>query len=332
MPVRVGIPRYLAYFSYYPLWKTFFEELGLQVVVSSPTTQKTLDDGVAEAVNDACIPIKLYHGHVMEIKDKVDLLFVPRLLSVRRFGTETFCPKFRGLTDLLRASISGLPEVLDTGVDLARGRFELFRICREVGERFGADFSTVVRAYWRARGVFRRYQQLLLQGNMPEKAMEYLEKGLKKRPTAAAKRGRSGISLAVLGYPYTVYDRFTNLDLIKRLESLGVSVLTAEMVPPRLLLREAGVMPKQMFWHYSNRALHAAFYYLNRGLVDGIVHVTAFACGPDAMLDRLLEYAARERGRVPFLAVSIDEETGAGGIQTRLEAFVDMLKRRRGLE
>jgi predicted nucleotide-binding protein (sugar kinase/HSP70/actin superfamily) len=77
MPVRVGIPRYLGYFTFYPLWKTFFEEIGLEVITSPPTNQQILNDGVAEAVNDACIPIKLYHGHVVAIKDQVDVLFVP---------------------------------------------------------------------------------------------------------------------------------------------------------------------------------------------------------------------------------------------------------------
>jgi predicted nucleotide-binding protein (sugar kinase/HSP70/actin superfamily) len=94
MPVRVGIPRYLSFYSYYPLWKTFFEELGLDVITSSPTNQQILNAGVAEAVNDACIPIKLYHGHVMEIKDQVDMLFVPRFVKLRKLGTEMakYCP------------------------------------------------------------------------------------------------------------------------------------------------------------------------------------------------------------------------------------------------
>jgi predicted nucleotide-binding protein (sugar kinase/HSP70/actin superfamily) len=328
MPVRVGIPRYLAYFAYYPWWKTFFEELGLDVVTSAPTTQKTLDAGVAETVNDACIPIKLYHGHVAELRDIVDIIFVPRLVTVRKFGTETFCPKFLGLPDLLRASMSGLPELLDTRVDLAKGRFELFRISQEIGEKFGAGFSTIVRAYWRANLVFRRYLRLLYKGMFPEEAMECLEKGSKP----ALKKNKEALTLALLGYPYTVYDRFANLDLVKRLQRLGVRVVTADMVPSRLLLRKAKYMPKQMFWHFSNRAMHATYYYLNRKIVDGIIHITAFACGPDAMLDRAMEFATRERGQMPFMTVSIDEETGTGGIQTRLEAFVDMLKRRRGLE
>ncbi|MBU2609087.1 MAG: hypothetical protein KKF26_07200, partial [Chloroflexi bacterium] len=37
--IRVGIPRALLYYQYYPAWKTFFEELGAEVVVSAPTSQ-----------------------------------------------------------------------------------------------------------------------------------------------------------------------------------------------------------------------------------------------------------------------------------------------------
>ncbi len=50
---KIGIPRSLAYFIYFPFWKTFFEELNQEVIVSSPTTRDILDDGVREAVN-AC--------------------------------------------------------------------------------------------------------------------------------------------------------------------------------------------------------------------------------------------------------------------------------------
>jgi len=110
---------------------------------------------------------------------------------------------------------------------------------------------------------------------------------------------------------------------------MGADVVTAEMVSPRKMLREAKRLPKQMFWHYSNRAMHAAYYYMNRKRVDGIIHVTAFICGPDAMLDRLMEIESRHYDQMPFLTISIDEETGSGGVDTRLEAFIDMLKRRR---
>lgn len=325
MPVRVGIPRYLGYFSFYPLWKTFFEELGLEVITSPPTNQEILNEGVAEAVNDACIPIKLYHGHVAAIKDKVDMLFVPRFVKVRKLETETFCPKFLGLPDLLQASINNLPELLDTRVELTSGRFELFRIAREIGERFGVSLAKITKAYLSACWALRRYWGLMCKGMLPHDALECMEKGYQ----ANRRKNQGALSIAVLGYPYLVYDEFINMDLVKKLDSLGARVFTAEMISTRRLLREAKNMPKQMFWYYSNRAMHAAYYYLKKKRVDGIIHVTAFACGPDAMLDRLMEMESKEWGRMPFLTLSIDEETGTGGVDTRLEAFIDMLKRRR---
>lgn len=327
MPVRVGIPRYLGYFSFYPLWKTFFEELGVEVITSPPTNQEILNAGVAEAVTDACIPIKLYHGHVMAIKDQVDVLFVPRLVKVRKHETETFCPKFLGLPDLLRASINNLPEMLDTRIELTRGRFELFRIAREIGERFGASLTTITRAYLLACQSLRRYWGLMYEGMLAEDALACMEKGCK----VAQQKKQEELSIAVLGYPYLVYDHFINMDLLKRLNSLGAKVFTAEMISPRRLLKEAKNMPKQMFWYYSNRAIHAAYYYLKKKRVDGIIHITAFACGPDAMLDRLMEIESRKWGHMPFMTLSIDEETGTGGVETRLEAFIDMLKRRKVL-
>jgi len=35
--IKIGIPGALLY---YPMWQTFFEELGAEVVVSPPTTQE----------------------------------------------------------------------------------------------------------------------------------------------------------------------------------------------------------------------------------------------------------------------------------------------------
>ena len=81
---KVGIPRALLYYNYYPLWKVFFEELGAEVVLSELTNKKILDDGVYCCVDDACLPMKVFHGHAVHLKDRVDYLFVPRLISVEK--------------------------------------------------------------------------------------------------------------------------------------------------------------------------------------------------------------------------------------------------------
>ncbi|NPV89554.1 MAG: 2-hydroxyglutaryl-CoA dehydratase [Firmicutes bacterium] len=327
MPVSIGIPRTLAYYAFYPWWKTFFQEIGLEVVTSAQTSKATLDDGVEQAVNDACIPIKIFHGHVVDLKDRVDYIFIPRLVSVRKLETETFCPKFLGLPDLVRASMEGLPKMIDVRIDMAKGRLELFRICLDLGRRFGAGFWKTARAFWKSKRAMMDYDRLIQTGLNPVEALESWENSLH----LVAEDNNKELTFAVLGYPYAVYDRFINIDLHKKLKSLGVKIITAEMIPPRKLLREAKKMPKNLFWHFSNKVIHATSYFIKQVKVDGIIHITAFGCGPDAMVDKMIELTAKHEGRIPFISLTIDEHTGEGGILTRLEAFVDMLKRQKGL-
>ncbi len=326
--LKIGIPRALFSYLYFPFWYTFFSELGLEVIVSSSTSKQSLDFGVKETVNDACLPIKLYHGHVAELKDKADVLFLPRLVNVRGFGKETFCPKFLGLPDMIRNSITGLPEIIDNNIELVHDIFPLDKACHKIARRLGKSGLVV----WRAINSGKKSQQVfmkyLAQGILADRVIDIMIEGktlqlLEEKPPSA------DISLAVLGYPYLVYDSFINADLFARMQEMGVGLQTVEMVPPQCLKKQGEHMQKNLFWHFSNRTVRATLYYLKEHKIDGIVHVTAFGCGPDAMVNKLMELEAKDFGRTPFMTLSLDEHTGEAGVATRVEAFVDMLRLRK---
>lgn len=323
--MRVGIPGTLSFFTYYPLWKTFFEFLGAEVIVSPPSNKSLLDIGVRETVNDACVPIKLFHGHVAALKDHVDILFIPRLVSLD--GTATLCPKFLGLPDMIRYSINGLPELIEQRLDLKRGRLELYRFMFRVGTRFTHNKLRIVKAIYLARYNFYRYRKLLLQGFTPLEAFSLVE-SKEKTP----KKVETGlIKLAVLGYPYVLYDGYISVNILDKLREQGVSVVTPEMVPSQVMNRMSKKLPKNLFWHYSNRVVWACLAFLRDQSVDGLIHVTAFGCGPDAMTSKLIELETKQQRKIPFMSVTIDEHTGEAGMNTRLEAFVDLLKRKKGI-
>lgn len=328
---KIGIPRALAYFIYFPFWKVFFEELGHEVVESSPTTRVIMDKGVNDTVSDACIPIKIFHGHVEELIDRVDYVFVPRLVSMRKygdFGTETLCPKFLGLPDMVKASISGPLTMLETRIDLKKGRRELFRVYRELGERLGANNLTIYRAFIRASRIQKNYEKLLQKGMLPESAMQQVF------PVASAISAKNDeyrdnpLHLGVVGYPYTIYDHYINVGLLKMLEKAEVRVFTQDMLSQAQLNSQACKLEKDLFWYFSNRVVQGALYYMDVRPVDGMIHITAFACGPDSIVDKYLEIEAKKR-KIPYMSVTIDEHTGEAGMQTRMEAFLDMLEYRR---
>lgn len=326
MPVKIGIPRALSYYAYYPFWKTFFESLGHETVTSVLTTKQVLDDGIKEAVTDACVPIKLFHGHVFNLREKADFIFVPRLVSVCREKKVTFCPKFLGLPDMIRFSMSGLPPMLDVRIDLQKGWTELFKVCCRLGNSLDNNFLEVLGAYKRGLNVQKKYEELLLMELTPVEAIAILEGNRMPDPDPEPK-----LKFALLGFPYTVYDKFVNVDMINKLRKLGIKIVTAEMVSPKNLQAQTKKVPKNLFWYFSNKVLRAALYYIEHVKVDGIIHITAFGCGPDAIVDKMIELEARNRGRVPFMPITIDEHTGEAGLMTRLEAFVDMLSMRRGM-
>ncbi len=325
----IGIPRTLAYFSYYPFWDTFFSQLGHEVVLSSATSKSILDKGVREAVNDACIPIKIYHGHVAELAERVDYLFCPRLVSVRKygdFGTETFCPKFLGLPDMVRLSLAKLPPIIDVRIDLKKGKKEIQQVCQEIGRILGNRKDEVDQAQTRATVVQKKYTRLLQAEYLPAEAMGMV---LESKPASVSADFQPDLKIAVVGYPYAIYDDYLNVGLLNILKKEKVKVYTQDMLRNRVMNACGKTLPKNMFWYYSNRAVNGALHFMKRPDIDGIIHVTAFACGPDSMVDRLIEIETHRRSQLPFLSIAIDEHTAETGVRTRVEAFLDMLRYRR---
>jgi len=107
---RVGIPRALIYYKFAPLWEGFFRTIGAEIVISPPTSKKIHEAAVKTAPDEDCYSTKLYYGHVMELKDKVDYLFIPRFSSKHK--TNIGCPKFIGLAEALRSMYPELPPIL----------------------------------------------------------------------------------------------------------------------------------------------------------------------------------------------------------------------------
>lgn len=325
MVVKVGIPSALLYYTYYPLWRAFFNEIGVQVITSGRTTKNILDKGVREALADACVPIKLFFGHVMELKDQVDYIFIPRVVCLN--GKTVYCPKFLGLPDMIRHSLSNIPPVIDVRMDTRQGRLSLIKAYQDIGAYFGVNKTSALLAYFKAKLVLRKYNALLRKGFHPAEAISLIENS---KNGEFASPPKSNLRFAVLGYPYAIYDSFISVNLLGKLRKLGVSVLTADTIHPFLLAMQNNChLPKRLFWTFSDVALKAAHFLFKQGRVDGVLHLTAFGCGPDSLLNKLIELESKQHREIPFMTLMIDEHTGEAGMATRLEAFVDMVRRRK---
>lgn len=326
--MRIGIPRALLYYIYYPFWKTFFESLGYEVILSKPTNKKILKDGLESTVDDACLPIKVFHGHVIDLIDKVDAVFIPRVISVE--PKEFICPKFLGLPDMIKNSIPNLPPIIDCELSAYKNKKGFWEHALAIGRYLGHSKPKIMKAYMRASIEFNYYKKLRINyGILP---LDCGEKSFYELASAKSLHNEDHsckFTVLIVGHPYNIYDNYVSMNLIKKLQNLGVKVITPEIIPEKNILDGAKQLNKRLFWTLSKNVLGSTYYFLKNGNIDGIVHVASFGCGPDSIVGELLERKLSRDYTLPFLRINIDEHSGEEGFNTRLEAFVDVIEGRR---
>lgn len=316
MAIKIGIPRGLWFYDYYPLWKSFYEELGAEVVLSNPTNKRILDEGVKTTVDEACLPVKIFHGHVLDLKDKVDFIFLPKIMSV--YQKEYICPKFCGLPEMVTHSIKGLPPIIDTEVNFNRSRKSLMKTAYSFGSYVTKNPITIRSAYKKALESYHEYKSEIKAGNYPING-DFSIRNEKK----------SSITIAVMGHSYNIYDNYGSMGLINKLKEQSIHVITPEMMDYRKVNEYAESLEKKMFWSYGRKLLGTAMYFTDAKNIDGIVYLSSFGCGIDSIIEELVERRTRKSGRMPFLLITVDEHTGEAGVNTRLEAFIDMIEWRK---
>jgi len=73
MNKKIGIPKGLLYYEYGNLWHDFFKNLGLEIIYSPNTNQEILDQGKKLLVDESCLPMKIYMGHLWFLSGKCDI-------------------------------------------------------------------------------------------------------------------------------------------------------------------------------------------------------------------------------------------------------------------
>jgi len=148
------------------------------------------------------------------------------------------------------------------------------------------------------------------------------------------------LKVGVVGEIFVVLEPFSNLDVEVELGKLGVEVRRtisfSRWTRFSFFLNPLGVdewkKVHQAAMPYLKRdvggdgwesvgekVLHAQDY-------DGIVHIAPFTCLPEVIAQNIMPTTKED---IPVLTLLCDEQMGKAGMMTRLEAFVDLLERRR---
>ena len=326
--IKVGIPRALLYYQYYPMWRTFFEELGAEVVVSLPTNQNMLSSGSSRVIADTCLPVKIFCGHVLSLVAECDFIFIPAIRSVKRKVHN--CAKFLGLPDMTKAVIPESPPILEIEIDVNKGKRNLYQSIYKLGRHFTWNPFRVRRAAIAAWQTHLKYHWLMSQYSLtPPQAIKRMT-GTPEMPPESF-QGESNpaqATIAVIGHPYILYDEHINHRFIHRLERAHSRVLTPEMLTQAQCESAVARLVGTAHWTYEGEVVGAGGHYLESN-ADGVIGLMTFGCGPDSLMMDVVRRQAGKSGMTPFMNLTLEEHTAEAGVVTRLEAFLDMILRKK---
>ncbi|RLB04424.1 MAG: hypothetical protein DRG50_08920, partial [Deltaproteobacteria bacterium] len=198
--MRIGIPKALMYYKLFPLWRTFLQELGMEVVTSDEGVYQILSKGVPY-YEDSCLPLKLLIPHSQNLVGKVDAIFLPRLISLD--GRYILCPKFRGAPDVLRLALKDKVEIWDGVIDLRQGKKGLHEFFLDMARRTGIDPKKIRRAYQKGLDYYQVFNKTLIERINAMGTQEIFDPtSLTPSPTEEGYKFR----VAFIGRPYNLFD------------------------------------------------------------------------------------------------------------------------------
>ncbi len=309
---RVGINRSFLVNTYYPLYATFFKELGFDAVMPDDPSPEGIDHRDAPF----CYPAELAHGFFHRLLNEPsppDYLFLPHFKATPDLNNgrhAQVCPIVQGEPYYLRTAFQKeidavrqagtqlLSPVINLTAGLAGARKPLLETARRMGIDRREAVVAAEKAMARQQDVFRRMKA---QGKA---ALADLETS----PTESA--------VVVFGRPYNGFAAEAHMGIPKKLASRGIRVIPMDFLPI-----DDEAVGFNMYWGLGQMILKATRFVQRHPQLFGL-YITNFSCGPDSFV---IGYFRSLMGRKPALILELDSHTADAGLETRIEAFLDVV-------
>jgi predicted CoA-substrate-specific enzyme activase len=312
----VGLPQMTNFWELMPMFRAFFTDLGLEVVLSSRTNRSLISEGIDHTACEPCFPVKVAHGHVRDLVTKgVDYLFLPTVIDMPRASQDIInsyvCPYVQSVPFMAPAAMEDVDwtkRLLRPILHFSRGR-----------KRAGEELAATALQLGFGRAAARRAVAAAFA------AQDRFQAGLKARGREVLDAlGPDETALVIISRPYNGCDPGLNMNIPEKLRDLGCLAIPMDMLP----LDEVDISADHphMYWKYGQKILAAARLIAgDRRLYP--VYITNFGCGPDSFI---MKYVGSELQGKPCLVLEVDEHSADVGAITRCEAFLDSLKAVRG--
>jgi len=317
----IGFNRSFLVNSYYPLYSNFFTELGYDIVMPDNPSQKGIDRQNASF----CYPVELAHGFFYSLLNSgspPDYIFLPHFKAIPGdndtiSSTESqVCPLVQGETFYLQTTFRKeiealnlrgtrlLTPLIDLSEDLAAARKPLIKTAVQMGIK--------------RQDAGRAFAKALLQ---QKKCLAEM-KAIGQQTLAALESDPQRLAVILFSRPYNGFVEEAHMGIPHKFASRGITVM-----PLDFLDLEEEHSKRHMYWGMGKLIMKAARFVERHPQLFG-TYITNFSCGPDSFM---VGYFRDIMGRKPSLTLELDSHTADAGLETRVEAFLDIVQAYRQL-
>ncbi|WP_446899614.1 acyl-CoA dehydratase activase-related protein [Clostridium sp. LBM24168] len=343
--------------------KAVFDGLGIDYVLPPESNKTILENGCLYSPEEICLPFKIMIGSYIEsIKKGADTILLVGSCGPCRFGE--YCELQMNILKKLGYDLNFI--VIDSPNDI--GMKEFMRRLSEINnesnkpnhEKLKILFSgfkiinlidyiekkaKYISGYevniGECKNILNKCKRAAIKCNSPYEMLSTLEYYKRKIDGVVTDKNKNPLKIAIIGEIYTIIEPFSNLFIEDKLLNYGTSV-SRHLTPswwvkntflsifnlnsPRIKSYSKKYLPFYIGGH-ARECVGEAIIAKNDGF-DGAIQIFPMGCMPEIVSKSILPTISRNEN-FPILTLVVDELTGEDGYITRIEAFLDLLERRK---
>lgn len=343
--------------------KALLDGLGIDYVIPPKNNKTALDIGSLHSPEEICLPYKIMIGnYVQAVEQGADTIIFVGSCGPCRLGE--YCELQINLMKKLGYNLNFI--VIDYLKDI--GIKELFKRINEISgvskkkahEKLNAllnaiqvinlidkieEMAHMYAGYERNKGecksLLNKCKNEAMQSKTPMEMIKILKNYQQKLKYISIDINKNPITIAIIGEIYTVIEPYSNFNIEEKLMDFGIS--SRRGLSPSWWIRNAALSPLKINSYkirknakkylslpiggHAVECIGEAVTASNDGF-DGAIQIFPMGCMPEIVSKSILPTISKDLD-FPVMSLVVDDMTGEAGYITRIEAFIDLLERRR---